>query len=153
GPRSATLTFFDDLAPSGGSGTGRDIKLTGQVFPAGTPVTKAFVDTEPGDPIGNGQQFSSTTISVVAASPTAVQLSATVAGDTFGFKFSSVQTTLPTLPDPLATGIYENTRPFLAPSGFPSLTVSRNLISCDSSSNGRFLLDQIAFGGAGQLVN
>ena len=88
------MTFFDDLAPSGGDGTGRDIKLTGQVFPAGSPVTKAFLDTEPGDPIGNGQQFSSTTISVVDATPTAVQLTATVGGDTFGLKFSSVQTTL-----------------------------------------------------------
>src|SRR5262249_14698676 len=49
-PRSATFTFSDALAPSGGGGPGRVIKPPGQVSPAGTPVTKAFVDTEPGDP-------------------------------------------------------------------------------------------------------
>ena len=143
GPRSATLTFFDDLAPNGGGGTGRDIKLTGQAFPAGTPVTAAFIDTEAGDPIGNGQQFSSTNVTVVDATPTAVQLTATVGGTTFGLKFSSVQTTMPTQPSPLAPGTYENTRPFTAPSGFPSLTVGTDLISCGATSNGRFLLDQI----------
>src|SRR5262249_25097601 len=153
GPRSATFTFFDDLAPSGGGGTGRDIKLTGQAFPTGTPVTAAFLDTEAGDPIGNRQQFSPTSISAVDANPTAVKLTAPVGGTTFAFKSSSVQTTLPAVPTPLAPGTYENTRPLPAPSGFPGLTVNSDLTTCDSTSNGRFLLDQIAFDGGGALVN
>src|SRR5262249_14403122 len=57
------------------------------------------------------------------------------------------------VPTPLAPGTYENTRPLPAPSGFPGLTVNSDLTTCDSTSNGRFLLDQIAFDGGGALVN
>ena len=115
----------------------------------GSPLTSAFLDSEPNDPAGGGQQLVLSTVT-----DTSGTLPGTTGATTWDLSGSGHTTTVSLaspLGQPLALGTYENAAGAPRTANQPLISVTADGNACTSFS-GRFIVDEITTNVTGNLL-